>query len=138
MPKRKGFTLIELLVVIAIIAILAVIILIALSSARNRANFASGQSSLSSAQPAAIMCDDGGGRVIAPVAPGNTAICSPSGGATTTSVWPTGSQAVDWVNGWTAISVTDATAGDGTWSFTATDTDTTQTVTCTPTGCTTT
>jgi prepilin-type N-terminal cleavage/methylation domain-containing protein len=133
MVRKKGFTLIELLVVIAIIAILAVIILIALSSARNRANFASGQSTLSSAQPAALMCRDGGGTVIAPAAASSWAICNPSGGATTTSTWPANSDALDWVNGWGAISV--ANGGADTWTYTATDGDTGQTVTCSQTGC---
>lgn len=117
--KPKGFTLIELLVVIAIIAILAIIILIALSSARAKARQASMESTLSSAQPAAILCDDKPSTITAPVAPGWN-VCSD---ASVSGTWPTGSDEAGWNSlgpQVSLITVTDVTAGDGIFCYEAT------------------
>ncbi len=81
--KKKGFTLIELLIVIAIIGILASIVLVSLGSARRKANEASFKSTVSSIQPAAILCCDQTGDPELTTTEGGE-ICNPQIG----SNWP--------------------------------------------------
>jgi prepilin-type N-terminal cleavage/methylation domain-containing protein len=126
--KPKGFTLIELLVVIAIIAILAIVILIALNNARLRARQSSGESTLSSLVTAASSCMDDQAALSA-VNPGNP-ICTGS-----STDWPAGSNAAQWVTGWTTgITNVASNAAAGTFSFQSAGP--LHTFTCTQAGCT--
>lgn len=142
MSIRKGFTLIELLVVIAIIAILAIIILISLSNARIKARYASGQTTLTSAQPAGILCREGGGEIKAPSGPpgNNINICDPFSNKTTNAEWPDNAYlGADpmWVVGWGPITVSNGGAQN--WSYQATFSGfitENKTIRCTEAGCT--
>ncbi len=121
MKTNKGFTLIELLVVIAIIGILSAVVLTSLGSARTKARVAAAEATLRGILPGAIICDDDAGTLAAATV-GNDICSAPSG-----SLWPA------LPTGWAYGTITDATAGDGTFSFEATGDSTT--ITCTETGC---
>jgi prepilin-type N-terminal cleavage/methylation domain-containing protein len=58
MQNEKGFTLIELLIVIAIIVILATAIMVAISESRRKARINSTLSSVRSALPIVLSCND--------------------------------------------------------------------------------
>ncbi len=75
LSSLKGFTLIELLVVIAIIGILSSVVLVRVSSQKTKAQSASFKATVSSLQPALIMCCNSGGAALA-VAGGD--ICNPA------------------------------------------------------------
>ena len=64
--NKKGFTLVELLVVIAIIGILSSVAVVNLNSARIKAKQAGAEATMTSLLSAAVMCDDGGGKLDTP------------------------------------------------------------------------
>ena len=69
--KIYGFTLVELLVVIAIIGILSSVAVVNLNSARIKAKQAGAEATTRSLLAAAVMCDDGRGKLKNPNHPEN-------------------------------------------------------------------
>lgn len=88
MRSRKGFTLIEILVIVAIIAILATAIMTFLGESKRKARINSAKTSLQSALPAVILCNDSNGEINRPSGSetGNTEICKWN--ITPGSKWP--------------------------------------------------
>ena len=130
MKKSKGFTLIELLVVIAIVGILSSVVLVSLGSARTKANYASFKATVSSIQPQAVICVDGGSALITSPTPGTTEICNLTTGSD--PVWPTLPGACTTTPIYSTIS---SNITDGTFTFTGTCTAGCA-MTCTQNGCT--
>lgn len=86
--KNKGFTLIEILVVVAIIALLATAIMVSIGESKRKARINSAKTSLQSALPAVISCNDSKGIINRPSGSetGDTEICQ--GNITPGSKWP--------------------------------------------------
>ena len=88
--SKTGFTLVELMIVIAIIGILAGVVLVSSQSATLKAKRASALTTVSSALPEIVTCQDDGGDINGPAnaSTGGNTICSLGVAGGHSATWP--------------------------------------------------